>query len=82
MSDKVILWMLSLVGLLATAIGGSAANHLVTQLDSLSGQVSSLSGQVSSLEQTRNETERRLVRIEDKVDTLSYEQKIIKSALK
>jgi len=63
-----------------TSIGGFAASHLVGQVDTLTNKVSVLEYQNSSLMENKADTERRLQRIEDKLDVFTLKQRIDESA--
>lgn len=82
MTNQVIMWILSIMAVVMTGVGGSAASHLISQIDSLAVQVNVLSIQIATIQQSRNDTERRLVRIEDKVDLVSNKQRILESVIK
>ena len=71
---KLIFWILGVMTVLMTGIGGSAASHLVGQVDVLSTQVSSMQVQLAESEEARRNTERRLLSIEDKLDFIRTKQ--------
>ena len=69
-----LLWVLSALMTIITSIGGLTASRLLNQFDTLNTQVSVLSNEVSSFEETRRETNRRLLSIEDKLDYIRTKQ--------
>lgn len=71
-AQKLIFWMLGALFVAMTAIGSATASHLITQVDSMSEQMSSL--QVTLATQTVREenAEKRLARIEQKLDESTH----------
>lgn len=66
---KLLFWMLSFIAVVMTSIGGFAATHLITQVDSMSIQMSTLQTQISVMQSLRELDTFRLKRIEDKIDS-------------
>ncbi len=73
---KLIFWLLSFVAVIMTSIGGAAASHIVSQMDALSVRMTALEVRSAAQDDTKAETQRRLIRIEDKVDFIRDKQSL------
>lgn len=74
MSDRILVWVLSVALSLVMTSSGMVANRMITQLDSLSVRMSMAELQNAALLETKLEMERRLIRIEDKLDVVRSKQ--------
>lgn len=74
MSDRILVWVLSAALSLVMTSSGMVANRMITQLDSLSVRMSMTELQNAALLETKLEMERRLIRIEDKLDVVRSKQ--------
>ena len=73
---RLIFWLLSFVAVVMMSIGGAAANHLVSQMDSLSIRMTNLEVRSAAQDDVKAETARRLIRIEDKLDFIRDKQNL------
>lgn len=71
---KLIFWLLGALFLVMTAIGGSAAQRLVSQVDTLDSKVNVLQVQLATMSAMRESSEQRLIRIESKLDAVGVKQ--------
>jgi hypothetical protein len=74
--QKLIFWLLTFVAVVMTSIGGAAASHMVSQMDTLSLRLTAVEVRLAAQDDAKIETSRRLIRIEDKLDFIRDKQNL------
>lgn len=69
--QQLIFWFLGALFVVMTSIGGFAAQHLVTEVDSLASRLSIIEQNNAQITESRDDMKRRLERIENKLDAIS-----------
>lgn len=67
---KLVFWILGFLGTVVLALGGLLAAHEIGQSDRMENSLSIIEAQEATLTQRSNDVERRLERIEEKLDQI------------